>query len=555
MKNVVLHYFVFLIVIFYASLSLAQTNPHELVIPDYYESGKYIEDTILNDGGKNPDRVYILKRGGNYYLSAKIQNQGWILRIKAEDGSGPKPVIYCSPKSSTVPKPMFEALDDIYMTDIAIVGYPEYNPVRFSMMTNNIINVNTDKGIIVSVDYCIFSSTTNAHIQTTRAARIVKVTNSIFTNVGSIALNNFGNGRGIDLRNVSCDSLIVVNNTFINLQDRAVRHYVTSNETGFRAIEHFIFDHNTVTNSMGCHGTIFLSYIGKSSVITNNLFVDNMALGSDTDAVRQKTYFESHGELNEFGKPSFPMIYSFPNDTTNWTVKNNYYAVTPALKAWYDSVSSIEPGFKGLPSPLTQHINKKLGADSLNAFIKDTITDNFFAKNTNTPIAMADWYRKPVSEGGAGKQKIRDGFSSATDLDRRTWSFFADTLNLSYSKTSQAYSGSINGMPVGSLTWWNSLVGVEETNNYPPGNFKLEQNYPNPFNPKTVITYAVPQDSAVKLEVFDVLGRNIATLIDTEIKAGKYSIDFDGSKLSSGIYIYRLYTPYYISCNKMLLLK
>ncbi|MGA7722333.1 MAG: T9SS type A sorting domain-containing protein [Ignavibacteriaceae bacterium] len=88
-----------------------------------------------------------------------------------------------------------------------------------------------------------------------------------------------------------------------------------------------------------------------------------------------------------------------------------------------------------------------------------------------------------------------------------------------------------------------------------PSEFSLDQNYPNPFNPATIINYSLPKSAFVKLIVYDVLGRVIKTLVDEEKSAGNYSVQFNGSNLSSGIYFYRLTAGNFIGTKKLVLLK
>ncbi|MEX2656577.1 MAG: T9SS type A sorting domain-containing protein [Balneolales bacterium] len=73
-----------------------------------------------------------------------------------------------------------------------------------------------------------------------------------------------------------------------------------------------------------------------------------------------------------------------------------------------------------------------------------------------------------------------------------------------------------------------------------PQRFALHHNYPNPFNPATVIRYELPRTSEVRLEVFDLLGRRVATLVDGPVQAGRHEAHFNASRLSSGVYLYRL---------------
>ena len=112
-------------------------------------------------------------------------------------------------------------------------------------------------------------------------------------------------------------------------------------------------------------------------------------------------------------------------------------------------------------------------------------------------------------------------------------------------------SGAINGSPNA-----NDVVSnINQINNDVPTQFSLEQNYPNPFNPSTIIRYSIPVEGKVKIKIFDILGREVSTLLDRNYKAGNYSIEFDGSNLSSGIYFYRLRSGNFIKSMKMILLR
>jgi hypothetical protein len=88
-----------------------------------------------------------------------------------------------------------------------------------------------------------------------------------------------------------------------------------------------------------------------------------------------------------------------------------------------------------------------------------------------------------------------------------------------------------------------------------PTKFALHQNYPNPFNPVTVIRYELPNSATVKLQVFDVLGRVVATVVNERKEAGIYEAVFNASGLSSGTYFYRLQAGTFVETKKMMLVK
>ena len=88
-----------------------------------------------------------------------------------------------------------------------------------------------------------------------------------------------------------------------------------------------------------------------------------------------------------------------------------------------------------------------------------------------------------------------------------------------------------------------------------PGNFHLSQNFPNPFNPVTKIHYEIRSSGKVVLKIFDVLGREIRTVVDAYQNPGQYSVSFNATNLPSGIYLYQLTANGYIAIKKMILLK
>ena len=100
-----------------------------------------------------------------------------------------------------------------------------------------------------------------------------------------------------------------------------------------------------------------------------------------------------------------------------------------------------------------------------------------------------------------------------------------------------------------------NATGIENSNSEIPKEFLLEQNYPNPFNPSTIIQYTIVSRKFVSLKIYDVLGNEIATLVNEEKPTGSYEVNFNSSQLSSGIYFYKLQAGSFVETKKMMLLK
>jgi len=103
---------------------------------------------------------------------------------------------------------------------------------------------------------------------------------------------------------------------------------------------------------------------------------------------------------------------------------------------------------------------------------------------------------------------------------------------------------------------FNYIIGVKE-NNQIPVKFSLSQNYPNPFNPETQIKYSLQKNSLVKLKIYDVLGREVVTLVNEFKKAGEYIVPFSITQypLASGVYYYKLQADEFSDVKRMILIK
>jgi hypothetical protein len=118
---------------------------------------------------------------------------------------------------------------------------------------------------------------------------------------------------------------------------------------------------------------------------------------------------------------------------------------------------------------------------------------------------------------------------------------------------------------IGYFDGWNHYFILEYHLNQPSlkiesisrvsDNFLLFQNYPNPFNPSTKIQYSMPEEGYVTLKVFDMLGREVKTLVSENEKSGNYEVNFDASGIASGIYFYKLQVNNFIESKKMFLMK
>jgi len=166
----------------------------------------------------------------------------------------------------------------------------------------------------------------------------------------------------------------------------------------------------------------------------------------------------------------------------------------------------------------------------------------------------------------------------AADANQQTFSFGVTDMNGNYTIAGLVPgSYSINSDSYGYTSVQSSTVSVDYNTTYstsasftltpesitavndPQPNiisgFKLSQNYPNPFNPTTIISYQIPSESKVVLKVYNILGGEVATLVNENKAAGSYSVQFNGSSLASGVYFYQIKAGNFVDTKKLVLLK
>jgi poly(beta-D-mannuronate) lyase len=164
-------------------------------------------------------------------------------------------------------------------------------------------------------------------------------------------------------------------------------------------------------------------------------------------------------------------------------------------------------------------------------------SDNLYRLTSTSPaINRSDTLFKPVTKDMDGQQRIGIYDAGADEYSQDSIIIKPLTKNVVGPK------------------WMQIPVSVEETIKIPSG-FSLEQNYPNPFNPSTKISYSLNEESRVSLKVFDILGKEVGEIVSEEKSAGSYTVDFDASRLSSGIYFFKLSNDERTIIKKGVLLK
>ncbi len=166
------------------------------------------------------------------------------------------------------------------------------------------------------------------------------------------------------------------------------------------------------------------------------------------------------------------------------------------------------------------------------------------------------WWGKVTVCGDNGKIMTSNdgGFTFIDQLNGENRHMYGVSLRSFWEGT---VVGEIGSAAYGAMyvTGANGTVNISKIGTEVPSKYELKQNFPNPFNPTTKISFAIPNSGMVKLTVFDISGKEVATLVNDRLNAGTYNYEFNASKLSSGVYFYRLITNDFVDTKKMTLVK
>ena len=475
------------------------------------------DTTATGERFEPENTVYVLERGGYYLTNGIISNSGWTLRIRAAEGEGDRPVIMpavIEGGESTYP---FRPRGDFYVSGLYIT-----NQDQDGILLDRPIRASADSMRIV-VDDCQIDYAAQAAFRIDNDWNKIYITNSIISNMGR--MSSPANGRGIDDRGNAIDTLVMENNTFYNLTMTVLRD-------GGGIINYCKVNQNTIVN-VGQFGIHFGEVI--ETHFTNNLLINPGFLGQTSDETRSSIIVSALGEdlVNEGVQQIVDIDY------------NNFYIAPELLAAHPDTVNNV-PLFDSTTTALMEqnstganNIEEALEFTSWPSLPTDVITSYY---DISVPVE-----EKTDMDDGDGGPRPGQGVPVQLPFD------------FSYPTSAASYTAGSEGQPLGDLNWFSGATDVDDVETLPVS-FELYNNYPNPFNPTTAIKYSLPEQANVQLTIYNSLGQEVATLINTTQNAGTYTFTWNGknsagAQVSSGVYLYRLKAGNFVATRKMIMLK
>ena len=247
---------------------------------------------------------------------------------------------------------------------------------------------------------------------------------------------------------------------------------------------------------------------------------------------------------------------AFSNILSDYNDKNvglvtmlNVSGLTPSTNYYY----RIRASNSGGTSPNSNTISVITALAAPVAIAATNITQSGFTANWNAETNVTNYWLDVSTDSTFSSFIANYNNKDAGNATSMTVTSLSPNITYYYRVSASNNNGS--SPYSNTITVTTTLTGVDEILSGLPSKYDVYQNYPNPFNPSTVIKYEVPQNSFVNINVYDILGNKISTLVNQEKPAGRYELKFDASNLPSGIYFYIIRAGSFSQTKKMMLMK
>jgi hypothetical protein len=530
-----------------------------------------LKSVIDADSAYEGNRTYRLERGGYYWVDGIIETKHPITIIGKEEPAELRPpvIIMATDETGTSPQQFIIANYDVTVKNLYVAGIDDGG------VHKNFLETHADD-IKVVVENCTFNYAFHwkgvFHFGSLDGT--IELRDNVFMNI--LRGDGFLWSRVLYCNVTKIDTCIFTNNTVFN---NSARVFDFGNNSALEP-NYLLVDHNTFVN-VGMdlsHSRWYMNTIYSNNILHNVLIpgdaAHTLSVGradngdaADNGGLGVEWAFIQHDTVEtEMGTALYDsMLTALGQDYEIFQIYNNNFYQDPYITDTYgmlgkDPESGLDSA--NVPPILSQRAQGLFDDDENypGLFIDDATTWQVDPGFTNDPTDLENlrkWiffrYRKT---NPTDFLLLPDG----DDKFNFVWPVRGNMFDLTYSNS--ALVGN-DGLHLGDLNWYPderaqyqfTPVGVEQLPDALPMEYELGQNYPNPFNPTTNIQFSIPESGLVSLKVFDVLGQEVAQVINQELKAGVHKVDFNASQLTSGIYFYTLESGDFIKTQKMILLK
>lgn len=285
--------------------------------------------------------------------------------------------------------------------------------------------------------------------------------------------------------------------------------------------------------------------VGTYEVTVTNLFTDGVSFNNFASFELQVLARDTAGQQLKYdnGTSASSISWSGGDGAIAQYFVPPYYPITIDQISFY--IATTGPGFAGRILD-DDGPNGNPGTELFTQSISNPTASAFTNINVSPAITIdsGGFYVVWSMEG----ESIALGEDITTPVSNRSFEGFDDTF-------APYRNGATQDPMIRARIHLPGFVGITSIAGNIPDRYSISQNYPNPFNPSTRIDFAIPQNGIVKISVYDILGREVSKLVNQNLTAGSYSVDFNGAALNSGIYFYRIETKGFTQTKKMLLIK